>query len=177
MSRATCGSGEGAGTAGSGTVVSISCCAYSRTRTLRPEHPSRVEERSTASATTAAAEPTGVVATRWIAASDGRGAAFSDVRSEVARVLHATAKPLRRGFVSPRQSGFRAVDAMERCGNRRPRVERLVSAWNQGIRGDADAEARADDPLIGAAAEPSKRALRICGGGGWDTPVRSGSAG
>ena len=49
------------------------------------------------------------------------------------------------------------VGAMERCGNRRPRVEGLVSAWNQGIREDADPEGEADDPLIGAAAEPKKR--------------------
>ena len=49
------------------------------------------------------------------------------------------------------------VDAMERCGNRRPRVERLVSAWNQGIREDAESEDGADDPLIGASAEPKKR--------------------
>ena len=49
------------------------------------------------------------------------------------------------------------VDAMERCGNRRPRVERLVSAWNQGSRGDADPVGDADDPLIGASAEPKKR--------------------
>ena len=49
------------------------------------------------------------------------------------------------------------VDAMERCGNRRPRVERLVSAWNQGIRADAEPDGGADDPLIGAAAEPKKR--------------------
>ncbi len=47
------------------------------------------------------------------------------------------------------------VDAMERCGNRRPRVQKLVSAWNQGIR--TDSENGADDPLIGAASEPSKR--------------------
>ena len=46
---------------------------------------------------------------------------------------------------------------MERCGNRRPRVERLVSAWNQGVRGDADPVGEDDDPLIGAAAEPKKR--------------------
>ena len=55
----------------------------------------------------------------------------------------------------------RAVDAMERCGNRRPRVERLVSAWNQGPRGDAEPEGEADsepdDPLIGASTEPMKR--------------------
>lgn len=49
------------------------------------------------------------------------------------------------------------VEAMERCGNRRPRVERLVSAWNQGIRGDANPDGEADDPLIGASAEPKKR--------------------
>ena len=53
--------------------------------------------------------------------------------------------------------GFSVVDAMERCGNRRPRVERLVSAWNQGIRADAESENGADDPLIGASAEPKKR--------------------
>ena len=46
---------------------------------------------------------------------------------------------------------------MERCGNRRPRVEGLVSAWNQGIREDAESEDGADDPLIGASAEPKKR--------------------
>ncbi len=46
---------------------------------------------------------------------------------------------------------------MERCGNRRPRVERLVSTWNQGICGDADPDGEADDPLIGASAEPKKR--------------------
>lgn len=31
--------------------------------------------------------------------------------------------------------------------NRRPRVQKLVSAWNQGIRDDADAEVEADDAL------------------------------
>ena len=46
---------------------------------------------------------------------------------------------------------------MERCGNRRPRVERLVSAWNQGAQRGADVEGEADDPLIGASAEPKKR--------------------
>lgn len=49
------------------------------------------------------------------------------------------------------------VEAMERCGNRRPRIQKLVSAWNQGIRADADAEGEADDALIGASAEPKKR--------------------
>ena len=50
------------------------------------------------------------------------------------------------------------VDAMERCGNRRPRVERLVSAWSQGIREDADSAGEPDDPLIEASAEPRRRA-------------------
>lgn len=45
------------------------------------------------------------------------------------------------------------MEAIELCGNRRSRVERLVSAWNQGTRGDAEA----DDPLIGASAEPKRR--------------------
>ena len=49
------------------------------------------------------------------------------------------------------------VDALERCGNRRHWVERLVSAWNQGSRGDADLAGEADDPLIGASVEPKQR--------------------
>ena len=49
------------------------------------------------------------------------------------------------------------VEAMERCGNRRPQVERLVSAWDQGTRGDAEPDGEADDPLIGVSAEPKKR--------------------
>ena len=46
---------------------------------------------------------------------------------------------------------------MERCGNRRPRVERLVSAWNQGICDDGDLAGKPDDPLIGTSVEPKKR--------------------
>lgn len=46
---------------------------------------------------------------------------------------------------------------MERCGSRRPRVERLVSAWNQGVCDDPGPAGEPDDPLIGAAAEPKKR--------------------
>lgn len=46
---------------------------------------------------------------------------------------------------------------MEHYGNRRQRVERLVSAWNQGIREDAAPVGEPDDPLIGASLEPSKR--------------------
>ena len=46
---------------------------------------------------------------------------------------------------------------MERCGNRRPRVQKLVSAWNQGLQRDSDAVGAADDALIGVSAEPKKR--------------------
>lgn len=46
---------------------------------------------------------------------------------------------------------------MERCGNRRPRVERLVSAWNQGTHEGGDLAGERDDPLIGGSAEPKKR--------------------
>ena len=46
---------------------------------------------------------------------------------------------------------------MERCGNRRPRAQKLVSAWNQGLQRDSDAVGAADDALIGVSAEPKKR--------------------
>ena len=47
---------------------------------------------------------------------------------------------------------------MERCGNRRPRVERLASAWNQGSGGVAESAGEPNDPLIAASAEPRRRA-------------------
>ncbi len=50
------------------------------------------------------------------------------------------------------------VEAMERCGNRRPRVERLASAWNQGSGGVAESAGEPNDPLIAASAEPRRRA-------------------
>lgn len=49
------------------------------------------------------------------------------------------------------------MEAMERFGNRRLRVERLVSEWNQGICDNPDPAGEPDDPLIGASAEPKKR--------------------
>lgn len=49
------------------------------------------------------------------------------------------------------------MGATEHYGNRRPRVQKLVSAWNQGSFDDADSEGEADDALIGASAEPKKR--------------------
>ncbi|RGE17956.1 hypothetical protein D1J51_15210 [Leucobacter sp. wl10] len=79
--------------------------------------------------------------------------------------VHATALAMQgAGGIQAGQTGNVAslnnellVEAMERCGNSRPRVERLVSAWNQGIRGHADPEGEDDDPLIGASAEPKQR--------------------
>jgi hypothetical protein len=59
--------------------------------------------------------------------------------------------------VSPMSRLMTMVEATDRCGNRRPRVERLVSAWNQGIRAEARSDEGADDPLIGTAAEPKNR--------------------
>ena len=50
-----------------------------------------------------------------------------------------------------------SVDAMEHYGNRRRRVERLVSAWNQEPGGEDEPNGEPDDPLIGAAAEPRER--------------------
>jgi site-specific DNA recombinase len=46
---------------------------------------------------------------------------------------------------------------MERYGNRRPRVERLVSAWNQGSEVAVEPVGEPDDPLIAASAEPRRR--------------------
>lgn len=46
---------------------------------------------------------------------------------------------------------------MERCGNMRPRVERLASAWNHGSATGAVPAGEQDDPLIGASAEPRRR--------------------
>ena len=56
-----------------------------------------------------------------------------------------------------RTGPFVVVDAMGHYGNRRPRVERLVSAWNQGSGGVAAPVGKPDDPFIGASAEPRRR--------------------
>ena len=53
------------------------------------------------------------------------------------------------------------VDAMEHYGNRRQRVERLESAWNQGSDRVAQPAGEPDDPLIEAAAEPRRRARTL----------------
>ena len=49
------------------------------------------------------------------------------------------------------------VDAMEHYGNRRPRVERLVSAWNEGSGVAVEFVGESDDPLIAASAGPRRR--------------------
>ena len=49
------------------------------------------------------------------------------------------------------------VDAMERCGNRRPRVERLVSAWNQGSGVAVESVGEPNGSVIAASAEPRRR--------------------
>lgn len=50
------------------------------------------------------------------------------------------------------------VDSTDHYGNRRQRVERLVSAWNQDSGGVAESVGEPDDPLIGTSAEPRRRA-------------------
>lgn len=47
---------------------------------------------------------------------------------------------------------------MEHCGNRRPRVERLVCAWNRGSEVAVVPVDEPDDPLIVASADPRRRA-------------------
>ena len=49
------------------------------------------------------------------------------------------------------------VDSIDHYGNRRPRVERLVSAWNQGSGVAVKPVGEPDDPLIAASAEPRRR--------------------
>lgn len=49
------------------------------------------------------------------------------------------------------------VDDTERYGNRRQRVERLVSVWIQGSCEDATPAGEPDDPRIRASAEPRRR--------------------
>lgn len=49
------------------------------------------------------------------------------------------------------------VEAIGRCENRGPRVQKPVSVWNQGIHDHADNAGEVDDERIAASAEPSKR--------------------
>lgn len=49
------------------------------------------------------------------------------------------------------------VDSIERHGNRRPPVERLVSAWSQESEVVVEPVSEPYDPLIAASAEPRRR--------------------
>lgn len=49
------------------------------------------------------------------------------------------------------------VDSIEHYGNRRQRVERLISAWNQGSGVAIEPVGEPYDSLIGASAEPRRR--------------------
>ena len=71
----------------------------------------------------------------------------------------AAHRPAHRRHTNPPDCSVRGmyVDAMEHYGNRRPRVERLVSAWAQGPGSSGEPDSEPDDPLIGAAAEPRGR--------------------
>lgn len=51
----------------------------------------------------------------------------------------------------------RGVDPVDHYGNRRQRVERLVSAWSKGSGQDTALSGAPDDPLIGVSAEPRRR--------------------
>jgi hypothetical protein len=49
------------------------------------------------------------------------------------------------------------VDLSDRYGNRRQRVERLISKWNQGSSEGAAPDGEPDNPLTGSSAEPRRR--------------------
>ena len=49
------------------------------------------------------------------------------------------------------------VDSIDHYGNRRQRVERLISAWNQGYGAAIEPVGEPDDPLIETSAEPRRR--------------------
>ena len=49
------------------------------------------------------------------------------------------------------------MDSIDRYGNRRQRVERLISAWNRTSGGMAEPADEPNDPLVKAAAEPRRR--------------------
>ena len=54
--------------------------------------------------------------------------------------------------------GGLAVDSIDHYGNRRQRVERLISVWKQGSGVAVEPAGDPDDPLIAASAEPRRRA-------------------
>ena len=79
-------------------------------------------------------------------------AASAEVQGNLEKVLATYRKTRSPAFASSPDS----VEAMKRCGNRRPRVQKLASAWNQGFQGNGGAVGQAD-ALFGASAEPKKR--------------------
>ena len=90
--------------------------------------------------------------------AQSRGAPLSPRASRVLRQKRGLGLSGLQRAQRPAFAGLRvSVDAMERCGNRRPRVERLVSAWSQGLGADAEPVGEDDDPRVGASAEPKKR--------------------
>lgn len=74
------------------------------------------------------------------------------IRSPTHRILSPHPSP-RTVTVPP----VPVVDAMEHHGNRRQRVERLISAWGQASRGTVNPTLAPDDPLIATSAEPRRR--------------------
>ena len=57
------------------------------------------------------------------------------------------------------------VDSIDHYGNRRQRVGRLASAWNQASDGAIGSVSETGDPLILASAEPRRRARTTADGG------------
>ncbi|MGK0722506.1 helix-turn-helix domain-containing protein [Leucobacter sp. W1478] len=53
--------------------------------------------------------------------------------------------------------GFLVVELSERYSNKRRRVERLSSAWNQGSLAASDATCDHSDPHLASATEPRSR--------------------
>lgn len=49
------------------------------------------------------------------------------------------------------------MDSIERYGNRRQRVERMVSAWRQGPGVAVEPVGEPDNPLLATSAEPRRR--------------------
>ena len=49
------------------------------------------------------------------------------------------------------------MDSIDHCGNRRQRVEQLVSVWNQASGAAVEPVGESDDPFIAASTEPRRR--------------------
>ena len=62
-----------------------------------------------------------------------------------------------RGTIGTMPRDMTMVDSIDHYGNRRQRVEQLVTAWNQRSGGWGEPDGEPDDALIDAAAEPTRR--------------------